>query len=66
MNPRPEPDWTTIEIFIREHPDGGDFEEIADVFHCSHQRIQQVLAKAIRKIFIRLIERGVLHLDDVI
>ena len=48
---RMEPDWKTIEIFIQEHPDGGDFQEIADVFRCQPSTVQQVLARAIRKIF---------------
>ena len=63
---RPEPDWKTIEIFIREHPDGGDFQAIADVFGCSHQRIQQLLARAIRKINHHLSERRVWDMTDVI
>lgn len=63
---KPEPPNDVVENFIARHPDGADFQEIADVFGCSHQRIQQVLAKAIRKIFTKMIERGVLHLDDVI
>lgn len=63
---RPEPDWKTIDQFIREHPDGGDFQEIADVFGVSHQRIQQVLAKAIRKINHHLSERRVWDMTDVI
>lgn len=63
---RPEPDWTTVNQFIQEHPDGGDFQEIADVFGFSHQRCQQLVARAIQKVFTKLIERRILDIDDLI
>lgn len=66
MLAKPEPDDATVEQFVRSHPGGADFQEIAAVFDCSHQRIQQVLAKAMRKIYRQLSQRNIWHLDDVI
>jgi hypothetical protein len=66
LHHRPEPDENTVEAFIRQHPGGAEFQEIATVFGCSHQRIQQVLAKAYRKIYRQLSQRNIWHLDDAL
>ena len=64
---KPEPDWTTVNQFVADHRDGGaGLQEIADVFGCSHQRIQAVLARAMKKIYRQLSQRNLWHLDDVI
>lgn len=66
MNANPEPPEEVVEQFVRSHPGGAEFREIAEVFNCSHQRIQQVLAKAIRKVYRQLSQRNIWHLDDMI
>lgn len=56
--PLPEPDWQTVNEFIRQHPGGAGFEDIASLWGVSHQRIQGVARTALRRLHRHLLERG--------
>jgi hypothetical protein len=61
MQPRPEPDWTTVEIFIERHPGGAGFQEIAEAWcngGVSHQLVQQIYRRALLKLHRHLLQRG--------
>ncbi len=66
MQANHEPDWPTVEQFIRQHPGGADFETIALTFNCSRQRVMQVFSKATKKILKQLAERGMNNIHDLI
>lgn len=65
MKPRPEPSFEEVDRFVAEHPDGVAREDIAIVFGCSRQRIEQIERKALRKIYIRLSLANVWFFDDL-
>lgn len=66
MEPRQEPSIEEVEAFIASHPGGAGFEEIGQVLGFTHQRCQQVLAKALKKIYRQLSQRNIWHLDDAL
>ena len=57
-SPQPEPDWQTVNEFIRQHPGGAGFEDIASLWGVSHQRIQGVARTALRRLHRQLLQRG--------
>lgn len=58
MQPLPEPDWQTVNEFIRQHPGGAGFEDIAHLWGVSHQRIQGVARTALRRLHRHLLAQG--------
>jgi DNA-directed RNA polymerase specialized sigma24 family protein len=66
MLPLPEPPDEVVEQFIRQHPGGAEFQEIAQLLGFSHQRCQIIVRTALKKIYRQLSQRNVWHLDDMI
>jgi len=64
MKARPEPPNEAVEQFIRQHPDGATYAEVAAVLGCSHQRVRIIEINAFAKLVVMLKYR--LPLDDLI
>lgn len=64
-HPQPEPDWQTVNEFIRQHPGGAGFEDIASLWGVSHQRIQGVARTALRRLHRHLLAQG-LNITDLV
>lgn len=63
---RQEPSINEVDAFVRTHPDGANLHEIAAEFGVSHQRINMVIAKALKKIYQQLSQRNIKHLNDIV
>lgn len=62
----PEPDDAAVERFISEHPGGAPFHEIGEFMGLTHQRVQQIVNRAVAKCLRRLAERKIHNVTDVI
>jgi len=64
--PNPEPDDEVVAAFVAAHPSGGTLEEVSAAIGVTRQRTEQIVKRALRKIYRQLSQRNCWRLDDLI
>jgi DNA-directed RNA polymerase specialized sigma24 family protein len=60
-----EPSDQEVDAFVQSHPQGGNFADIAECLGVTHQRAQQLVAKAVAKVRRELRWRQIYSCRDV-
>lgn len=60
-----EPTEEEVAAFVAAHPSGAPFHEIGEFMGLTHQRVQQIVNRAVAKCLRRLAERKIHNVSDV-